>query len=83
MPWAVFGGEIELTEEQKQEIKEAFDLFDTDRSGTISIKELKNVLEGGMNISKKVWSDIIREVDKDGDGEIDLHEFESIVLKNV
>ena len=31
----------ELTEEQKQEIKEAFDLFDTDGSGTIDAKELK------------------------------------------
>ena len=32
---------IELTEEQKQEIREAFDLFDTDGSGTIDAKELK------------------------------------------
>uniref|UniRef100_A0A8C9G8K0 EF-hand domain-containing protein n=1 Tax=Pavo cristatus TaxID=9049 RepID=A0A8C9G8K0_PAVCR len=31
----------ELTEEQKQEIREAFDLFDTDGSGSIDIKELK------------------------------------------
>ena len=31
----------ELTEEQKQEIREAFDLFDSDGSGTIDAKELK------------------------------------------
>ena len=31
----------ELTEEQKQEIKEAFDLFDTDKTGTIDYHELK------------------------------------------
>lgn len=31
----------ELTEEQKQEIREAFDLFDTDGSGSIDVKELK------------------------------------------
>lgn len=31
----------ELTEDQKQEIREAFDLFDTDGSGSIDIKELK------------------------------------------
>ena len=30
-----------LTEEQKQEIREAFDLFDTDGSGAIDSKELK------------------------------------------
>ncbi|EOD27080.1 hypothetical protein EMIHUDRAFT_434941 [Emiliania huxleyi CCMP1516] len=34
-------GKSELTEEQKQEIREAFDLFDTDGSGTIDAKELK------------------------------------------
>lgn len=31
----------ELTEEQKQEIREAFELFDTDGSGYIDVKELK------------------------------------------
>ena len=36
----------DLTEEQKQEIKEAFDLFDSDGSGTIDAKELK---VGGLN----------------------------------
>merc|ERR1712228_474864 len=32
----------DITEEQKQEIKEAFDLFDTDGSGNIDQKELKD-----------------------------------------
>lgn len=32
---------IELSEEQKQEIKEAFDLFDIDGTGTIDVKDLK------------------------------------------
>ena len=31
----------ELTEEQKTEIREAFDLFDADGSGNIDVKELK------------------------------------------
>jgi len=35
------GPKPELTEEQKQEIREAFDLFDSDGSGTIDAKELK------------------------------------------
>ena len=35
------GPKLELTEEQKQDIREAFDLFDTDGSGTIDAKELK------------------------------------------
>ena len=32
---------LELTEEQKQEIREAFELFDTDGSGQIDVKDLK------------------------------------------
>lgn len=35
------GPKPELTEEQKQEIRDAFDLFDTDGTGTIDAKELK------------------------------------------
>jgi Ca2+-binding EF-hand superfamily protein len=34
-------GRQELTEEQKQEVKEAFDLFDTEGTGQIDAKELK------------------------------------------
>ncbi|KAL3320907.1 Centrin-1 [Cichlidogyrus casuarinus] len=35
---------FELTEDQLQEVKEAFDLFDTDRAGRIDIKDLKVAL---------------------------------------
>lgn len=41
VPFVCKGPRIELTEEQKQEIREAFDLFDTDGTGTIDAKELK------------------------------------------
>jgi len=36
-------GRNELTEEQRQEIKEAFDLFDTDGSG-LNFKSFSNLL---------------------------------------
>lgn len=39
--WEKSAAKIELNETQKQEIKEAFDLFDVDGSGTIDVKELK------------------------------------------
>ena len=39
--WLSPAPKAELTEEQKQEIREAFDLFDADGSGTIDAKELK------------------------------------------
>jgi centrin-1 len=35
------GPKFELTEEQKADIKEAFDLFDTEGNGKIETKELK------------------------------------------
>uniref|UniRef100_A0A2C9K1N0 EF-hand domain-containing protein n=1 Tax=Biomphalaria glabrata TaxID=6526 RepID=A0A2C9K1N0_BIOGL len=44
------GPKPELTEEQKQEIREAFDLFDADGSGTIDAKELKFYLFGKLNV---------------------------------
>ena len=41
MPVLAAGKAVELSDEQKLEIKEAFQLFDTDGSGTIDAKELK------------------------------------------
>lgn len=39
--WKKKAAKLELSDAQKQEIKEAFDLFDVDSSGTIDVKELK------------------------------------------
>lgn len=66
----------ELTEEQKQEIKEAFDLFDTDGSGTIDAKELKVAMRAlGFEPKKEEIRRMIADVDKDGSGVIDFTEF--------
>ncbi|KTG38622.1 hypothetical protein cypCar_00029965 [Cyprinus carpio] len=46
------GPKPELTEEQRQEIKEAFDLFDTDGSGNIDVKELKSEKDSKEEILK-------------------------------
>jgi len=66
----------ELTEEQKQEIKEAFDLFDTDGSGTIDAKELKVAMRAlGFEPRKEEIKKMIADVDRDGSGTIDFNEF--------
>merc|ERR1712164_201728 len=66
----------ELTEEQKQEIKEAFDLFDTDGSGSIDAKELKVAMRAlGFEPKKDEIAKMIADVDDSGDGEIDFDEF--------
>jgi Ca2+-binding EF-hand superfamily protein len=53
----------ELSEKQKKDIKEAFDLFDADGSGVIDIKELKVALralgfEPKKDEIKKLISDL-------------------------
>eukprot|EP00887_Chlorella_sp_A99_P008280 scaffold12.g8280.t1 len=65
-----------LTEEQKQEIREAFDLFDTDGSGTIDAKELKVAMRAlGFEPKKEEVKKMIADIDKDGSGTIDFDEF--------
>ena len=63
-----------------ENLKSAFRMFDKDNSGTISAEELKQVLQGDMDSEDNVWEEIIQLVDQNGDGEIDLHEFQDIVL---
>mmetsp|Transcript_41620 Transcript_41620/g.50638 ORF Transcript_41620/g.50638 Transcript_41620/m.50638 type:complete len:170 (-) Transcript_41620:894-1403(-) len=66
----------ELTEEQKQEIREAFDLFDSDGSGTIDAKELKVAMRAlGFEPKKEEIRKMIAEIDKDGSGTVDFSEF--------
>merc|ERR1712012_1371146 len=66
----------ELSEEQKQEIKEAFDLFDTDGSGSIDSKELKVAMRAlGFEPKKEEIQKMISDVDDDGSGTIEYEEF--------
>merc|ERR1712071_693743 len=65
----------ELSEEQKQEIKEAFDLFDTDGSGEIDSKELKVAMRAlGFEPKKEEIQKMISDVDDDGSGTIGYEE---------
>lgn len=69
-------GKNELTEEQKQEIREAFELFDTDGSGTIDAKELKVAMRAlGFEPKKEEIKKMIADIDKDGSETIDFSEF--------
>lgn len=73
-------GRTDLTEEQKQEIKEAFDLFDTDGSGSIDAKELKVAMRAlGFEPKKEEIRKMIADIDRDGSGTIDFAEFLSMM----
>ena len=66
----------ELTEEQKQEIKEAFDLFDTDGSGAIDAKELKVAMRAlGFEPKKEEVKKMMSEADREGTGRIEYKDF--------
>ena len=77
-------GRTELTEEQRQEIKEAFDLFDTDGSGSIDSKELKVAMRAlGFEPRKEEVKRMITEMDKDGSGTIEYPEFEEMMASKM
>ena len=57
-------------------MREAFDMFDADKSGTISVSEIKSVLAKlGKSMSDKQIKKMMDEVDTDKSGEIDFDEF--------
>merc|ERR1711964_84868 len=65
-----------MGDDQIQEIREAFDLFDTDGSGTIDAKELKVAMRAlGLDAKKDEIRRMIDDIDKDGSGTIDFNEF--------
>jgi calcium-dependent protein kinase len=62
----------------KQKLKAAFDAIDSDGNGKITRSELRQALVGMSN--EKNVNDIIAQIDRNGDGEIDLEEFTDAVL---
>ena len=65
-----------VTADEIEEMKEAFDLFDTDSSGAISIAELTSSFKSlGFDVKHSAIFDMIKEIDTDGNQEIDFGEF--------
>lgn len=68
-------------DELEEELRQAFNVFDRDQSGSISTEELKNVMSSlGEKLSDKEVDAMIREADTDGDGEISFQEFRKMML---
>lgn len=65
-------------------LKTAFDMFDKDGSGKISVDELKHILQGeDLNnlVSPGELEGYLKEVDSNGDGELDFDEFQQMMSK--
>ncbi|PLW07519.1 hypothetical protein PCANC_23524 [Puccinia coronata f. sp. avenae] len=74
----------ELTEEQKLEIKEAFELFDTDKDGAIDYHELKVAMRAlGFELKKPEILKILRDHDKQGQGLIEFNEFDKVMTEKI
>ncbi|KAM8910882.1 uncharacterized protein cetn4 [Spinachia spinachia] len=71
---------VDLTEEQKQEIKEAFELFDTDGSGSIDVKDLKVAMRAlGLEPKKEEIRKMTAESEKANSATIEFHDFVSMM----
>merc|ERR1712166_238057 len=69
-----------LSEEQLEEIREAFGLFDNDASGAIDVRELKAAMRAlGFEIKNEELKKMVSDVDGDGNGTIEFVEFLAMI----
>lgn len=65
-----------LSDEQIEEYKDAFSLFDRDNNGIITTRELSAIMRSlGFNPTEEELQTMINNVDYDGNGVIDFPEF--------
>lgn len=71
-----------LTQKEREEIHECFALLDADGSGALDVEELYLGFKAlGLNMGKDAIRELMREVDNDDSGEIELPEFEEMMLR--
>jgi calcium-dependent protein kinase len=64
----------------KQNLKMAFDFFDKDKSGKLSVEEIKIIL-GGKEEDNEYIIQVVSEVDTNKDGEVSFDEFNELMKK--
>ena len=73
-----------LSVDEVEEIKEAFDLFDTDNSGAISVNELLAAMKSmGFDVKHGVVYAMVSDLDADGSGEIEFGEFLDVMTQRM
>ncbi|PVD26762.1 hypothetical protein C0Q70_14440 [Pomacea canaliculata] len=72
-----------LTPEELKDYRQTFDMFDKDRSGGVSLKELGDILKAtGLDVSSEQLSRLISKYDTNGDGDIDFEEFTRLITES-
>ena len=73
-----------ISEDKINEFKEAFNLFDRDKDGFITTRELGEIMKNlGQTPTEAELQDMINEVDIDGNGIIDFKEFLGIMVRKL
>lgn len=73
-----------MSEDEIEEIREAFNLFDTDGNGTIDPKELKEAMQSlGFEAKNQTIYQMMTDIDKDGTGDIDFEEFLDVLTAGI
>jgi centrin-1 len=68
----------------REEINKVFALFDDERTGFISVKNLRRVAqELGENVSEAELEELIHRADSDGDGLVSEEEFFHILTRKI
>merc|ERR1719409_2362900 len=76
------GDQPMLTEDQVQQLREAFSVFDKSGDGKVTASELGMVMEEcGEVVSEAEIKEMIKDVDKSADGTIDFEEFKAIMAR--
>ena len=66
----------------KEDLERVFKLFDEDRSGEITVDNLKRVAkELGEDIPEEELNEIILRADLDGDGKLSFDDFYAVITK--
>ena len=74
--------QYKISLEKVEEYRDAFELFDKDGSGTITVEELHNVITSmGQKCTLQNAKDMIKEVDTDENETIELGEFIEMMEK--
>ena len=72
----LFAQPPELTEDQRQELREAFELFDADKKGSIDLHELKVLMRAlGFNVKKNDVLKYVHNVDPHNEGNVNFDKF--------
>ncbi|KAJ3029887.1 UNVERIFIED_CONTAM: Calcium-binding component of the spindle pole body (SPB) half-bridge [Siphonaria sp. JEL0065] len=75
---------LDISDDQKTEVKEAFELFDTDKDGALDYHELKVAMRAlGFDVKKQEVLKILREFDKDGQGLIEYADFARVMTERI